>query len=871
MFSALRLLSLLGLGLLLAAPTASAQQLGPLKTLPGDQALGIAAWDQSDPFVAAGGGGASLAVWVDSRTNFGFGPFLGGQTGRDIFAARIDANGALLDATPIALALAYGEQTAPRATWNGVSWLVTWVNQTATPFYYDSQIWGVRVAADGTVLDPAPLHILKVGNNPVGLGVASNGSDWLVVSQADTGGGIVAARVDVNGTILDPTPVVLVPGTFFLYSDIQLNAAGNKYLLTYNGTQSTQDDWQAQLFNGGLGKVGGLFQVPLGVAVQGSPAGYLLARNAANYIEAQRLSSSGALLDPVAIHVTANGVKGTAPQLTFEGSQYWVSFVQGSAIQAARVTTAGVALDPNGTFLAAMPPFTTFHVGGSPLGGVNVLMALGSGFKDLTNVHVDASLTPMAAVDAGTGAPSQEFPDAVEIPGGFALVWTDYQGASTKVKLQLVDEYGAATMPAPIYVGDGTVARVAFNGSVLCVAYSSATQEVLARRVQLDGTFVDALPISVMPGSSGDVEALGSDFLIAGTNPSSLGPHFVLPYARRLDGGTGALLDPAPVALGNYYARYPRVIVAGSRWLVTWQRNYSHDNPGSEVRAAFVESNGTVNPDFQVATGGTPAVATSGNGVLFVWRTGTSASSDPDIKGRRMQLDGTLLDTLLGFDVAIAPDMQLSPRLAWNGSEYQAVWADMRGSETFFDERTDLYGNRITEAGVVLDGNGVALVDTDLPSKDAAVCQAPHGGVLLALSQFSDADDAMSYRVGTGLVGPWGDAGFGLDGVGPLALDGAGALAQGGSVTLHLGGAAPVAPGAFIVGLGSSLQPLFGGILVPKLQLTSFFVTDSLGAATWTVPIGVSLSGLSVFVQAWTVDAAGPLGFTASNAIDAAG
>ncbi|MBC8451244.1 MAG: hypothetical protein H8D72_00895, partial [Planctomycetes bacterium] len=848
------------------------QQLGPLKALPGDLVPGPAAWDQGSPYLEAGSG-SSLAVWVDSRTNFGLSPFIGGQTGRDIFAARIAADGSLLDTTPIVIALAYGEQTSPRATWNGQSWLVTWSNQTQTQFFYESQVWGVRVASDGTVLDSQPLQILQPsGNSLVGLDVASNGTDWLVVSQADTGGGIVAVRVAADGTVLDPVPAVLAPGTFFLYFDIKLNASGGNYLLTYDGTQSTQDDWQAQLWSGNLTKVGPLFTVPLGVKITGSPAGYLLARNEANYIAAQRMSSAGVVLDPIPIHVTAGGVKGTSnPSLTFDGIDYWASFKFGSNITGARVNTAGVALDPLGVPLAPAPQFGTYVVSGASAGGVDVFQSIGSGFKDLVNVHVNADLTAGPVIDVGASAPSQEFPDLAAVPGGFAVVWTDYPGVASRIMLQLVDTYGAGTMAAPIHVGDGTVARVAYNGNLLCVTYTDPATNVMARRIQLDGTFVDALPIEVMPGFSADVEALGSDFLIAGTNYSSLGIHFVLPYARRLDGNSGALLDPSPVALGNYYARNPRVIVAGNRWLVTWQRNYSHDDPGSEVRAAFVESNGTVLPDFFLANGGTPNVATSGNNVLFTWRTGTSSSSNPDIKGRRMQLDGTLLDTSAGFSIAVAPNMQLSPRAAWNGTEYQVVWADMRGAVVFFDERTDLFGNRVTEAGLVLDGNGIALVDGELPAKDAALASAPSGGALLAYSQFSDAPGEMSYRMRTGLVGAWGDLGFGLDGSAPLALDAAGALQQPGAVTFHLAGTQPFTPGAFVIGVGSSLQPLFGGILVPKLDLLSFFVTDSTGSASWTAPVGVSLAGLTIYAQAWTVDGAGPQGFAASNALDAAG
>ena len=205
--------------------TAPAQELGPQKVPGGDAQLGPAAWDQSSPFIEAGAT-SSLAVWVDSRTNLSFGSTIGEQTGRDVLATRLDAQGLPLEATPFVISMAYGEQTSAQATWNGSSWLVTWANQTATPFYYEQQVWGVRVGADGTLLDPTPFSILASGFSLVGLDVASNGSDWLVVAQGDTGGGILGVRVAADGTLVDTTPKVLVPPTFFLYFDIELTAGG---------------------------------------------------------------------------------------------------------------------------------------------------------------------------------------------------------------------------------------------------------------------------------------------------------------------------------------------------------------------------------------------------------------------------------------------------------------------------------------------------------------------------------------------------------------------------------------------------------------------------------------------------------------------
>src|SRR5690349_10248934 len=71
-------------------------------TLPGDGAIGPAAGSQETPQIAAGGGGY-LVVWEDSRTNYlnfpgnaiSSGGEPGGQSLKDIYAARLDPNGNL--------------------------------------------------------------------------------------------------------------------------------------------------------------------------------------------------------------------------------------------------------------------------------------------------------------------------------------------------------------------------------------------------------------------------------------------------------------------------------------------------------------------------------------------------------------------------------------------------------------------------------------------------------------------------------------------------------------------------------------------------------------------------------------------------------
>ena len=103
-------------------------------------------------------------------------------------------------------------------------------------------------------------------------------------------------------------------------------------------------------------------------------------------------------------------------------------------------------------------------------------------------------------------------------------------------------------------------------------------------------------------------------------------------------------------------------------------------------------------------------------------------------------------------------------------------------------------------------------------------------------------------------------------------LIGRGTLEADTDVHVSLFKAAPNAPGFLVFSTGTSYSPVLAGVLVPDLSVPGAFLlpgtTDGSGAvtlsATW--PAGFA-SGTDIVMQYWIVDAAGPLGVSASNAI----
>jgi hypothetical protein len=132
--------------------------------------------------------------------------------------------------------MAAGDQTNPKVAWNGQNWLVIWISQTPTQFFWSHEVQAVRVSPSGQVLDPVPLSVHKfTDSSSTEAEVAGDGANWVIVTRGTSTdeNDILGVRVAANGTVLDPGGVVLVLGTFSLTFNLDVAFAVDEYLLTY--------------------------------------------------------------------------------------------------------------------------------------------------------------------------------------------------------------------------------------------------------------------------------------------------------------------------------------------------------------------------------------------------------------------------------------------------------------------------------------------------------------------------------------------------------------------------------------------------------------------------------------------------------------
>jgi hypothetical protein len=165
----------------------------------------------------------------------------------------------------------------------------------------------------------------------------------------------------------------------------------------------------------------------------------------------------------------------------------------------------------------------------------------------------------------------------------------------------------------------------------------------------------------------------------------------------------GTVLDPSSfvVSQATYSQWYPALGFDGANFLVVWQdyRSGSYD-----IYGARVAPQGTVlDPEGFVISQAAdwqwfPALGFDGANFLVVWE--DWRGSDSDIYGARVTPAGTVLDPE-GFVISQAADGQLSPALAYDGTNFLAAWEDYRGSGL------DIYGARVSPGGVVFDSGPV--------------------------------------------------------------------------------------------------------------------------------------------------------------------
>ncbi|MCX6841532.1 MAG: hypothetical protein NTX53_04515 [candidate division WOR-3 bacterium] len=267
--------------------------------------------------------------------------------------------------------------------------------------------------------------------------------------------------------------------------------------------------------------------------------------------------------------------------------------------------------------------------------------------------------------------------------------------------------------PVAIRVGvDQQSSHVAFDGSNYVVVWqdsSGGSWDVRAARVSPEGAVLDpgGFDVSSATGDQTlpDIASDGARSLVVWHDTRSTQYPYI--YGARVS-PAGTVLDPQGIVVCNSQQspnNHPRVGSNGTGFLVSWC-DWRYGTFLHVFGARVAQSGAVLDPSgIPVCTTylwqSYPSVTSDGSNYLVTWMHCPDNSPEEDIYGARVTPAGVCLDPL-GLAISTAPDLQQVPAAAFDGTDFLVVWADFRNE-------VDVYGARVTPGGSVLDPSGIPI------------------------------------------------------------------------------------------------------------------------------------------------------------------
>jgi predicted transcriptional regulator len=541
------------------------------------------------------------------------------------------------------------------------------------------------------------------------------------------------ALLGAEGTLLDTVPVYF-PADYHQETPAIASGAGSALVVWTDARGGDVDIYASRITETGQRDPGG---IPVCVAdgTQRAPAAAFDGTNwlvvwhdyrngSAADIYAARVSQSGAVLDPAGIPVSLASGDQRYPRVVFTGADFmvvWHDYRYGDTadIFAARVTTAGVVLDPLGIAVCVasasqLYPDVAFD-------GVNALVTWqdrrnGSSY-DIYAARIGPAgnvLDPQGLAISRAGA-SQRLPGIAFDGSNYLIVWQDNRNSdSSDIYATRVDPAGNVLDPNGIQISVATDSQTAPSVAFLGFDYLVAWQDrrdgdsgnVYCCRVTPQAGVLDpaGIPVSLRPGLQGapGLARLGTDWFCVW--PDGPGLNFTRTVGTAIT-PAGQVLSPGGWPVLVYSNEQVRSAIAdnGALSLAVWQDN----RPGPAVYGLRLGPDALPldslarrisRTDSSCAS---PAVAAVGDGFIVAWQDRRNAGWD--IYAARVAAGGSLLDTSEIAVCRVNGDQQ-TPRVAGRPDGCLIVWTDTRNGGG-----ARIYGARVDSSGVVLDPDGIVL------------------------------------------------------------------------------------------------------------------------------------------------------------------
>jgi Divergent InlB B-repeat domain len=652
-----------------------------------------------------------VVVWMDGRYGEGW----------ELYGARVDGAGRILDPAGIPIAAGPGDRSWPRIESDGSSSLVVWSELRS-----NYGVYAARLGPDGTVKNPGSFIISDNAAHELAPDLAYNGSVYLVTYLGTVGlgtaqqrTGILASRVGTSGTVVTAPVLVGDGGTGYVHYPARVAALGSEFLVTYmvqpQGTLTFVAFWQRVDSTGQPVGMSTAYQggsAPISVASNGTS--YLLTwgtsptQNSFGTVYQLRLDAAGGIVDGT----EANSVDGVhfMPTVEVAGAGFlntWLLRADSTHwnVWANRLGPTRQVLDAKPIQLTSTPAWSSERLGSMACDGQHMLLVWSDtrgGTRDIYGIRLDQAGTPVEqqAFVVATSAGEQGRPVAVFDGEKFIVAWLERanSGAAWNIRARAVTTSG---------VPDGLDVLVANTSSVALVDLAAAT----------DGT---------------------RTLVVWGDRRNGNWDVYGARIARDL-----TVLDPSglPVAVLLRDQRQPRVAFDGTAFLVTWtdERSGNRDVYAGRVTAAGA----LLDPaGIAVSTGAgaqdEPDIAALSQGWVIAWRDARAGTAV--VRAARLGAAGSLLDPS-GLDLS-AGNAGLGPRVAFDGRKAFVLWTST--------EDAALQAVQVDGAGTI--SGATTIASGTQPGRTPVVFNHAGRGVV-ALSRFDDFLGAVRARAA--LVTTW--------------------------------------------------------------------------------------------------------------------
>lgn len=604
-----------------------------------------------------------LATWSDYRNG-----------GWDIYGARIDTNGTVIDVNSIPIITAPDTQAYPTVASNETDWLVSWGALGETI------IRGVRVAADGSILDPGGFIISSDNGDRIWPDVVYDGTNYMLVWMDRRSGtsvyhwSVYGARVNGNGVVLDPSGIPIAADDTVYEGIPELCFNGTNHLVVW------KDDGFSEM-TGAIVSTDGIIQSPGQFPISGG-YGYELYHA-----------------------VTTDGSNWLVSWDDGQGTQS-VPPGFGSDIFGARVDASGNVLDAHPNDIPISTSSNWQYYSSAAFNGSEYMLLwqekVAVDQYDIKGTRVDATGNPINSpcLTICDYEDDQTIPAIAFGNTTYLATWKDYRdGPFGSIYAARMSQDGTVLDPNGFEITNSTygnkILTIAFDGTnffVVWLDYNSG-YHLKGARITEDGTILDPGGIDLGPLSIDYGWNLYLDISVTfdGQNYLIVFPEFVSGswdiYGIKVatDGNVVGSSFPISAAVENQY--YPHVTSSDNGSFVSWVdlRNSQNDIFGARIDT----SGNVIDPDgIQICTNGgeqtIPNVAFDGHSYVTTWV--DWRDDNPDIYGNVIELDGSVSDTE-GFILQSDLYFQEYPTIQGGSNGKSLVSFSGYESETFFSSR----------------------------------------------------------------------------------------------------------------------------------------------------------------------------------------